>query len=685
MPQSFGMMLSQIGLASPNPDSRLRPRRKGQSDREFLMGDSFRTHFSCQFGCPGLTVHMENSAAAADSFSLDQPPRLAWDGISAGWGLLGSTLTGMLMPDIVIRPTPVVIAAPPEYVWRVLLDFERYKEWNPFHRDVRVVDQPGGTVAVSLTVDMGELLGTLVSEETVYYVDEKRCILAYGIGRKGPACLRAVWLVPTANGGTIFNSWDTIGGVPALLSRGHIHRTVVRGFEAQHLAIRERVHSLRYAEASRGTSDRSDVSAAHVAPEPLAVCVVTGGCGFLGAHIVRLLCLLDGVSSVHVIDVQLPRPDSGLPMAANGCKWRGGGKVEVHQMSITDTPALDELFTHIRPTTVFHTASLIDLREDAASHAALEHVNVDGTRALLALAAQHGATRFVYTSSIECTYAYNRSVQVDEEEPYSAHPTNGYQRTKVAAERLVLEANSASMATVSVRPAHIVGDPLEDDLRFLSGVQACFSEELSLPSLDVQGKSAKMSMVHVENCALLHVLAAAKCRIGARPVRSVAGRKFNATDFDENIVCIYHALAGSPGPWIVLPSWLLFLLVHAALWLHWLAGWASSGSVKLLPPKTGLHHGALAASKECTLSGRRARQVFGYEPIVSREGGIKAAAQSREAALLRATGATGAKGSAARRPVYMIGKLELCKALGYPLVIGSPSGSPMTRPHDPSR
>jgi nucleoside-diphosphate-sugar epimerase len=89
---------------------------------------------------------------------------------------------------------------------------------------------------------------------------------------------------------------------------------------------------------------------------------------------------------------------------------------------------------------------------------------VDGTRALLALAAQHGATRFVYTSSIECTYAYNRSVQADEEHPYSAHPTNSYQRTKVAAERLVLEANSAKMATVSVRPAHIVGDPLEDDL-----------------------------------------------------------------------------------------------------------------------------------------------------------------------------------------------------------------------------
>jgi hypothetical protein len=57
--------------------------------------------------------------------------------------------------------------------------------------------------------------------------------------------------------------------------------------------------------------------------------------------------------------------------------------------------------------------------------------------------------------------------------------------SKVAAERLVLEAISATMATVSVRPAHIVGDALEDDLYFLSGVQACFSKELSLPSLDV--------------------------------------------------------------------------------------------------------------------------------------------------------------------------------------------------------
>jgi hypothetical protein len=79
----------------------------------------------------------------------------------------------------------------------------------------------------------------------VYYCDSERHILVYGIGRDGPTSLRVVWLEDgVAAGTTVFHSYDMIGGYPALFSRGHIVSLVLRGFTAQHWAIRERVHDL---------------------------------------------------------------------------------------------------------------------------------------------------------------------------------------------------------------------------------------------------------------------------------------------------------------------------------------------------------------------------------------------------------------------------------------------------------
>ena len=133
----------------------------------------------------------------------------------------------------------------------MLLDFERYGEWNPFHRRVDVVEHGDG-VAVRMTVAMGGLLGELVSTEQVWYVDSERHILAYGInGRDGPSSLRVVYLESRAEEGegaqgttTKFHSYDVIGGYPALLSRGYIASLVHAGFTAQHAAIRVRAESL---------------------------------------------------------------------------------------------------------------------------------------------------------------------------------------------------------------------------------------------------------------------------------------------------------------------------------------------------------------------------------------------------------------------------------------------------------
>ena len=125
--------------------------------------------------------------------------------------------------------------------------------------------------------------------------------------------------------------------------------------------------------------------------------------------------------------------------------------------------------------------------------------------------------------------------------------------------------------------------------------------------------AAPMSMVHVENCAVAHLLAAYRA-----DASGVGGRAFFACDFDENIVSLYRALGGRSPPMATLPYWLLSALVHLSMAAHLLLLTATGGRVQLLGPKKGLHHGALAAALPCTVRGERARRYLGYATQVTR-------------------------------------------------------------------
>lgn len=227
-------------LEGSSSTQRLRPRKQGESPEDWLLGPGVRAKASQ--GLPGLQIRCGGSAAAVSEWSADEPPPLSTAGASHLWGLLPQ-----LWPfsDIVIRPQPVQISEPIDVVWDAFLDFDSYSKWNPFHKNVEIVEEGGGseaTVAVRMTVDMGPILGTLVSTETICYVDSARKILMYSANH--PIALRMVWLLPTADGsGTVFNSYDMIGGYPAAFSRGHIVGVVDRGFNAQHEALRDYVQS----------------------------------------------------------------------------------------------------------------------------------------------------------------------------------------------------------------------------------------------------------------------------------------------------------------------------------------------------------------------------------------------------------------------------------------------------------
>jgi nucleoside-diphosphate-sugar epimerase len=466
---------------------------------------------------------------------------------------------------------------------------------------MEVVDKANGIVGLRMTVALGPVLGTIVETSTIFYVDEKRHLFVYGLrGDEGPSSMRVVWLEPTAANSTVFHSYDMIGGWPAHLSRGHIVRMVREGFQEQHLALRDRVYSLQLRRSE--TAPRASLG---LSVEPLGVCLVTGGCGFLGEHLVRMLSYLPGVSRIHVVDVQPPRRDR--PSCA---------RFTFHKGSITDADFISALFASAKPHTVFHLASVIDLRPGFAAQELNERVNRDATVQIITLAKLHGVRRLVYTSTIEAGYHANKCVDVDETtHPYMAHPTNPYQRTKIAAEREVLLAHSRNpleLVTIALRPAHIVGHPEWDKLcDYLKGVPVCFGD---VKLVGGPSKGALMSMVWVENCALGHLLGAC---LATQP--DVGGRAYYLSDFNENIVSVYHALAHVQQPKVCLPYWLLSLLVRACVLLHVVVEIASAGRISVLSPMMGLHDGALAAGLPGTVVATRAKRQLGYRDWVTRE------------------------------------------------------------------
>jgi len=175
--------------------------------------------------------------------------------------------------------------------------------------------------------------------------------------------------------------------------------------------------------------------------------LVTGAGGFVG----RVLCETLARSG-HSVRAAV-RADTNAALACNDLVAVGDIGAN------TDwTRALDGIDT------VIHTAARAHVLDDAAANAALYmSTNVEGTRGLIEAAARNGVRRLVYVSSIKVNGEATTAA------PFRAGdtpaPLDDYGRSKLAAERLVLEAASARRVDgFIVRPPLVYG----------SGVRANF-------------------------------------------------------------------------------------------------------------------------------------------------------------------------------------------------------------------
>jgi nucleoside-diphosphate-sugar epimerase len=145
--------------------------------------------------------------------------------------------------------------------------------------------------------------------------------------------------------------------------------------------------------------------------------------------------------------------------------------------------------------------------------------NVLGTANVLAACRHHGIPRLVYTSSPSVVFDGRDMAGVDESVPYPPHYDAAYPKTKAIAERMVLSANGASLATVALRP-HLVWGPGDNHLipRILARARAGRLRRLGT-------ESKLIDSVYIDNAADAHILAADRLRPGS----PIAGKAYFIT------------------------------------------------------------------------------------------------------------------------------------------------------------
>src|SRR5262245_40789858 len=278
------------------------------------------------------------------------------------------------------------------------------------------------------------------------------------------------------------------------------------------------------------------------------ITLVTGATGFVGSHLVRQL--LDRGDAVRVL-VRPASPMRGL----------AGLDVEVVRGDLRDASAVRTAMRSVGR--VFHAGA--DYRLWAKNPAEIYETNVVGTSNILS-AVDGGVERVVYTSTV-ATIAVPRSRVPDETVSASlAEMIGHYKRSKLLAERAVLDAATRGVPVVIVNPTTPVG-PGDWRPTPTGNVILDFLRR-RMPAYLHTG----LNVVPVEDVARGHLLAADHGRIGERYLLGGCNMLL------KEVLDVLAAITGLPAPRVRLP----WSVAMALGYLEWIAA-AARGREPRIP------------------------------------------------------------------------------------------------------
>jgi dihydroflavonol-4-reductase len=264
--------------------------------------------------------------------------------------------------------------------------------------------------------------------------------------------------------------------------------------------------------------------------------LVTGGTGFVGAHLVRAL-LREGETVRCLV-----RPGSDRRNLA-------GLAVEVVEGDITDPASTARAVRGCDA--VFHAAAAYSLW--VRDRAAMYRANVGGTRTVLAAAGEAGAKRIVYTSTVGALGNPGDGRPGTEDTPVTlAEMVGHYKRSKFLAEQEASRLARAGLPVVIVNPTAPVG---------AYDVKPTPTGQMIVDFLRGRMRGVLrtgLNLIAAADVAAGHLLAAERGKAGERYILGHANLML------EEIFALLSRLTGIPAPRLRIPYGVAFAAALAA-------------------------------------------------------------------------------------------------------------------------
>lgn len=306
--------------------------------------------------------------------------------------------------------------------------------------------------------------------------------------------------------------------------------------------------------------------------------LLTGATGFVGAAVLRRL-----VAAGHDVRVFVRPNGDRSNLSGIDC-----------EIAVGDLADAESLRRAVRGCdAVFHAAA--DYRLWVPDPEQMNSVNVQGTLDLIRAAAEAGASRIVYTSSVATLRLSADGVPADESSQAElADMIGAYKRSKFLAEREVMRLiREEGSPVVIVKPSAPFGP--RDVKPTPTGRMVVEAASGRMPAYVDTG----LNVVHVDDVAEGHLLAFEKGAVGESYI--LGGENLTL----RRILEIIADLTGRPAPRIRLPHWFITPVAHLVEGFARLTG----GGEPMITVDS-----ARMARKKMYFSSDKAMRALGYRP-----------------------------------------------------------------------
>ncbi|KAM8977075.1 3 beta-hydroxysteroid dehydrogenase type 7-like [Pelodytes ibericus] len=288
------------------------------------------------------------------------------------------------------------------------------------------------------------------------------------------------------------------------------------------------------------------------------VYLVTGGCGYIGEHIVKFLVREEYVKEVRVFDICETDEIKRLNTDSVTVRLIKGDITDYNQV----VKAIEGVHVAI------HTAAMMDYLDILPYHK-METINVEGTQNIINACLALDVPYLVYTSSITAAGPNIHSepmLRGTEETVYTGELLLAYGKTKAQAEKLAQQANGKQtrngnkLTTCVVRPSNLYG---EKTPALLDSYKSAKAKKNQINYIEPE--NVDQNYVYVGNVAWMHVFAARQLQMKSDIMGGQVYYTYDDTPVRQRYQLLYELYTGFD-PTIQLgshiPYWKMWLIIY---------------------------------------------------------------------------------------------------------------------------